>query len=71
MLENTGYSDEMLAELGYGYRERPKIQRTLALLPQEHRGMFLLLVTVGMGQGEGAKNARELAVAYLRQYRVN
>lgn len=71
MLENTGYSDEMLAELGFDYRERPKIQRTLALVPQEHRGMLLLLITIGMGQGEGAKNARELAVTLLHQNRVN
>lgn len=53
--------DEVLAELGFGIRQRRKLQALMAEIPEGMRGYLLLAIVTANGEGHGCRYWKYLA----------
>lgn len=57
--------DKALKEMGFDRTQAAQVERLLAMVPTENRGILLLALTVANGEGEGADMFREFAAELL------
>ena len=59
-------SSKAIRDFGYDYPSAIRIQSLLESVPTNDRGYILFLIVLGDGEGEGARNAREMVKAYFQ-----
>lgn len=57
---------ELLKEFGFDRTQVGQVEKVILSVPQEQRGLLLLCLVAGNGEGEGAKVFREYAKDLLR-----